>query len=69
MKFLTNCLGYLQSLTDPCIYYKINKEGKLSGLIAVATDDLLHGGDSEHLEAMEEIRRHYKLGKYQFDKG
>eukprot|EP00435_Cladocopium_sp_Y103_P040911 s2194_g11.t1 len=68
-KFLTKKLGYAQSLADPCIYYKINNQGRLSGLIAVATDDLLHGGDEEHLQAMEEIRKHYKLGKYQFDKG
>eukprot|EP00435_Cladocopium_sp_Y103_P054634 s153_g17.t2 len=68
-KFLTTKLKYQQSLADPCIYYKINENGKLSGVIAVATDDLLHGGDEQHLQAMEEIRRNYKLGKYQFGKG
>ena len=67
-KFLTEKLHYQQSLADPCIYYKINENGKLSGVIAVATDDL-HGGDEAHLEAMEEIKKNYKLGKYQFGKG
>eukprot|EP00435_Cladocopium_sp_Y103_P029748 s1932_g7.t1 len=67
--FLMTKLHYQQSLADPCINYKINDEGKLSGLIAVATDDLLHGGDEEHLKAMEQIKSQYRLGKYQFDKG
>ena len=70
-------LGYKQSLADPCISFKhkeiIDENGnpqiKLCGVIAVATDDLLHGGDDEHLRCMQEIQKRYKLGKYQFGQG
>ena len=37
--------------------------------LEVATDDLLHGGDAEHLKCMEVIQQRFKLGKYQFDQG
>eukprot|EP00435_Cladocopium_sp_Y103_P067719 s304_g30.t1 len=76
-KILVKELNYRQSLADPCIYFKhkeiIDEHGqrhsKLCGVIAVATDDLLHGGDQEHLRCMEEIQKRYKLGKYQFGQG
>ena len=41
----------------------------LSGVIAVATDDLLHGGDEEHQKAMDQIKNKYKLGKFQYGAG
>ena len=73
-KFLVGDLQYKQSLADPCIYYKLKtnlETGKeqLSGIIAVATDDLLHGGDHDHEEAMNKIRTKYKLGKFQYGAG
>ena len=66
---LCNDLGYQVSLADPCIYYKLTADGQLGGVIGVATDDLLHGGDEEHTRCMEQIRQRYKLGKYQYDAG
>lgn len=73
-RFLTSELGYQQSLADPCIYYRHREDptsGKLrlSGVIAVATDDLLHGGDREHDECMKTIQERYRLGKFQYSKG
>ena len=71
-KFITKDLGYQQSLADPCIYYRCRRENgnnQMSGIIAVATDDLLHGGDDEHLRNMEKIKEKYKLGKFQFENG
>ena len=73
-KFLTDQLQYQQSLADPRIYYKHkhnSQSGKtvLSGVIAVATDDLLHGGDEEHQKAMGQIKNKYKLGKFQYGSG
>ena len=65
-RLLVDKLGYKQSLADPCIFLKHDEHGKLAGIIAVATDDLLHGGTAEHLQQMEEIKKTYKLGKYQF---
>lgn len=71
-KFITTELGYQQSLADPCIFYVCRRRGDqqhLGGIIAVATDDLLHGGDEEHLRSMEKIKAKYKLGKFQFEHG
>ena len=73
-KFLTSQLQYQQSLADPCIYYKhrtspLTGKPVLSGIIAVATDDLLHGGDEEHQKAMDQIKAKYKLGKFQYGSG
>ena len=72
--YLVKELGYTQSLADPCIYYKHSKKpdtcgSNLSGIIAVATDDLIHGGNAEHLACMEKVKAKYKLGKYQFETG
>ena len=33
------------------------------------TDDLLHGGGPEHLERMEDLKKRYKMGNYQFGNG
>ena len=72
-RYLVEDLKYLQSLADPCVFYSLRDCGegqrRLGGVIAVATDDLLHGGDEVHLQQMEKIRQRYKLGKYQFDQG
>ena len=72
-RFLVDELGYSQSLADPCVFYSLRHDGagqqRLGGIIAVATDDLLHGGDELHLRQMKKIQDRYKLGKYQFDQG
>ena len=68
-KLLVDQLHYKQSLADPCIFMRHSPTGTLSGIVAVATDDLLHGGDAEHLRRMEQIKAKYKLGKYQFTTG
>ena len=76
-RMLTKELNYQQSLADPCIYFQHREvqgpdglwHQELGGIIAVATDDLLHGGDEEHLRCIEIIQQKYKLGKYQFDQG
>lgn len=38
--------------------------GKLCGIIALATDDMLHGGDYRHWQNMEILRSRYKMGKF-----
>ena len=72
-RYLVQDLHYLQSLADPCVFYSLRKtaEGgqRLGGVIAVATDDLLHGEDEVHLQQMAKIQEKYKLGKYQFGQG
>ena len=65
-------LGYEASKADPCLFYLFTyHKGKktLSGIIAMATDDLLHGGDQEHLDRMEQLKKKYKMGKCQFEQG
>jgi len=37
-------LGFMQSQTDPCIFFKNDKVGKLTLLISTHVDDLLIGG-------------------------
>ena len=44
VRLLTEKLGYQVSAADPCLYYYFNEKNELEGVIAVATDDLLHGG-------------------------
>ena len=66
-------LGYVQSLADPCIYF-LHDEGKggwdrLVGIVSVATDDLLHGGNEVHQEKMKILNSKYKLGKFQYGAG
>ena len=68
-KLLVDKLSYTQALADPCIFLRHTTAGRLSGIIAVATDDLLYGGDEDHLQQMEIIKKTYKLGKYQFTNG
>ena len=43
--------------------------GGISGIIALATDDMLHGGDQHHLDKMDILRTRYKLGKYTWGTG
>ena len=72
-RYLVQELNYVQSLADPCVFYSLRKttngQQRLGGVIAVATDDLLHGGDEEHLQQMSKIQKKYKLGKYQLGQG
>lgn len=56
--------GYGVSVADPCLFYLYGEHGRLEGLIAVATDNLLHGGSTIHWEKMEWLNKYYKLGKF-----
>ena len=66
-------LGYEASRADPCLFFLHGDlhqgQRPLLGIIALATDDLLHGGGPEHLERMEDLKKRYKMGKYQFSNG
>eukprot|EP00435_Cladocopium_sp_Y103_P049590 s3051_g15.t1 len=64
-KILTEVLGYTQSAGDPCLFYLWNSDDhSLQGVISVATDDLLHGGNQQHWRKMEWLNKNYKLGKF-----
>ena len=63
-RVLTEKLGYQVSAADPCLYYYFNEKKEMEGVIAVATDDLLHGGTAKHWEKMRWLNQHYKLGKF-----
>ena len=66
---LVQDFGYKASMADPCVFLKQEIHGTgsstLRGIIGVATDDLLHGGDSEHWAVIDKIAQEYKLGKNQ----
>ena len=72
-KVLVEELGYTQSIADPCLYFLHREPGvgwkKLAGVVAVATDDLLHGGDEEHKRLMAKLNEKYKLGKFSYGSG
>ena len=53
---------YLQSQDE-------NQELRLRGIIGLATDDMLHGGDEHHWQVIERIAKEYKLGKNQRGQG
>ncbi|CAE7252114.1 RE1 [Symbiodinium sp. CCMP2592] len=60
--------GYETSKADPCVFFLRGSEAtgsKLEGIIGVATDDLLHGGNERHWKNIETIAKEYKLGKNQ----
>ena len=66
--------GYVMSKADPCVFllHEADDQGQstiLKGIIGVATDDLLHGGDQDHWENIRKIAEDYKLGKNQVGEG
>lgn len=63
-RVLTQELGYECSEGDPCVFYLFDESRKLVGIISVATDDLLHGGEEVHWSKMEQLNQNYKLGKF-----
>ena len=74
LRYLTEELHYRQSVVDPCLFYldtPPDKDGnaQVEGVIALATDDLFHGGGERHLQQMEKLRGKYKLGKYTWKTG
>ena len=63
-RILTENLGYEESTADPCLFFLFGKDRRLQGVISVATDDLLHGGDDRHWRQMQWLNQNYKLGKF-----
>ncbi len=68
-RVLTENLKYEASTADPCLYFKFDEERRLRGIIVVATDDLLHGGDDEHWKQMRWLNENYQLGKFSHGNG
>eukprot|EP00435_Cladocopium_sp_Y103_P032915 s2710_g8.t1 len=57
--------GYEKSKADPCLFLLYNKDHtQIDGIIALATDDMIHGGNEKHWENMEWLKQQYKMGKY-----
>lgn len=67
-------LQYRQSIVDPCLFF-LNSipdrhgQSHVEGVLALATDDLFHGGSERHIQKMNEIRNKYKLGKFTWHSG
>jgi hypothetical protein len=66
-------MGYCPSILDPCLYMLHSKDNenntKLDGLIMLATDDLVSGGNARHQQLMDQLRARYKFGKWEHDTG
>ena len=58
--------GYRPSVLDPCLYF-LHLQGKLEGIIMLATDDMITGGNQKHVDIMQRIRQEYKFGKWEYD--
>ena len=74
VNFICNELGYRQSVVDPCLFFldsPTDSDGhsQIEGIIALATDDLFHGGTHRHAMLMERVKQHYKLGKFTWREG
>lgn len=70
-RVLTKDLGYRQSIIDPCLFFLDSEDDgePVEGIIALATDDMLHGGGPRHHALLDKIREKYKLGKDVFGGG
>ena len=74
VNFICNTLGYRQSVVDPCLFFLDSQpdqhgSSQIEGVIALATDDLFHGGTARHVALMEKVKQHYKLGKFTWREG
>eukprot|EP00435_Cladocopium_sp_Y103_P033184 s4126_g8.t1 len=71
-RVLVEELNYTQSRADPCVFFLFTEDNgnrQLHGIIGLATDDMIHGGDQYHDAKMKIIQQRYKLGKFQYDEG
>ena len=67
---LFKSMGYQPSLLDPCCYMLHSDDNStLEGIIMVATDDLISGGNQRHQNLMNEMKQKYKFGKWEHDAG
>eukprot|EP00435_Cladocopium_sp_Y103_P070350 s367_g35.t1 len=70
MDQLFKSMGYKPSLLDACCYMLHSEDHTtLEGIIMVATDDLISGGNSRHQALMNEMKQKYKFGKWEHDVG
>ena len=57
--------GYTKSKADPCLFILYGKDNnQIEGVIALATDDMIHGGSKRHWSNMEWLKQQYRMGKY-----
>eukprot|EP00435_Cladocopium_sp_Y103_P044561 s170_g12.t1 len=66
---LFKSMGYQPSILDACCYMLHAPDNTLEGIIMVATDDLISGGNSRHQALMEGLKQQYKFGKWEYDAG
>ena len=64
-------MGCVPSILDPCCYMLHSNDAlkNLEGIIMVATDDLISGGNQRHQQLMQQIHDQYKFGKWEFNQG
>ena len=57
--------GYTKSKADSCLFLLFNQDKtEIDGLIALATGDMIHGGNDRHWNNIEWLKGQYKMGKY-----
>lgn len=65
-------LGYKPSILDPCCYLLHSQVGdkyELDGIVMLATDDFIDGGNQRHQSRMRQLFERYKFGKWEHDHG
>jgi hypothetical protein len=61
-------LGYVSLILEVCLYLLFDN-GRLIGVLGLATDDFFDGGEEQHAKDMEHLRKKYKFGKWAYRKG
>ena len=56
-------LGFQQSKLDPCLYCLFDASKQLSGVVGVAVDDMVYGGNAYFHEKFDRIRSRFPFGK------
>jgi len=51
-------IGYIRLISEPCLYFKENANGKLLNLLAIYVDDILIAGSKQSIEETKKLIKH-----------
>ena len=61
-KYLIDKIGLTQCLSEPCLFFKKDKEGKLLLIVVTFVDDILIAGTRKHVDQFkEDIQQRFKI--------
>ncbi len=59
--------GLLEVTTEPSLFYSVNEQGRLDGILAAHVDDFLYGGENSFLNKIETFKAKGRVGATQRD--